>query len=89
MKAAIGAARAAIAAQGALPVPMKLRNAVTKLMKNEGYGQGYQYPPDFEGSVVPGETYLPDALSGQRFYEPTHQGLEQAIGERLARLRGK
>ena len=40
------------------------------------------------GSVVPGETYLPDALEGARFYEPTQQGLEQAIGERLARLRG-
>lgn len=87
VKAAIGAARAAIAEHGALPVPKKLRNAVTQLMKQEGYGQGYQYPPDFEGSVVPGETYLPDALDGARFYQPTTQGLEQAIGERLARLR--
>jgi putative ATPase len=87
VKAAIGAARAAIAEHGALPVPKKLRNAVTKLMKNEGYGDGYQYPPDFEGSVVPGETYLPEALEGSRFYAPTNQGLEQAIGERLARLR--
>ena len=89
VKAAIGAARAAIAEHGALPVPKKLRNAVTKLMKAEGYGQGYQYPPDFEGSVVPGETYLPEALEGARFYEPTQQGLEQAIGERLARLRAR
>ena len=89
MKAAIGAARAAIEAHGALPVPMKLRNAVTKLMKSEGYGHGYNYPPNFEGSIVPGETYLPEALVGERFYEPTHQGLEQAIGERLARLRAK
>jgi putative ATPase len=88
VKAAIGAARAAIAEHGALPVPKKLRNAVTKLMKAEGYGQGYQYPPDYEGSVVPGETYLPEALEGARFYEPTNQGLEQAIAERLARLRG-
>ncbi len=89
VKAAIGAARAAIAEHGALPVPMKLRNAVTQLMKSEGYGQGYRYPPDFEGSVVTGETYLPDALVGQRFYQPTQQGLEQAIAERLARLRAK
>lgn len=87
VKAAIGAARAAIAEHGALPVPKKLRNAVTKLMRQEGYGDGYNYPPDFEGSVVPGETYLPDELVGQTFYEPTSQGLEQAIGERLARLR--
>jgi putative ATPase len=87
VKAAIGAARAAIAQHGALPTPKKLRNAVSKLMKEEGYGQGYKYPPDFEGSVVPGECYLPEALEGMRFYEPTQQGLEQAIGERLARLR--
>jgi putative ATPase len=87
VKAAIGAARAAIEQHGALPTPMKLRNAVTKLMKAEGYGEGYKYPPNFEDSVVPGESYLPEALEGARFYEPTQQGLEQAIGERLARLR--
>jgi putative ATPase len=89
VKAAIGAAKAAIEQHGALPVPKKLRNAVTKLMKDEGYGQGYKYPPSFEGSVVPGESYLPDALDGARFYEPTQQGLEQAIAERLARLRSQ
>jgi putative ATPase len=89
VKAAIGKARAAIEQHGALPVPMKLRNAVTGLMKESGYGEGYRYPPDFEGSVAPGETYLPDALEGSRFYEPTSQGLEQAIGERLARLRSQ
>ncbi len=88
VKAAIGAARLAIDAHGALPVPRKLRNAVTKLMKEDGYGDGYKYPPEFEGSVVPGESYLPEALDGARFYQPTQQGLEQAIGERLARLRG-
>jgi putative ATPase len=87
VKAAIGAARAAIEQHGALPTPKKLRNAVTRLMKEEGYGDGYKYPPDFENSVVPGESYLPETLEGSRFYEPTQQGLEQAIGERLARLR--
>ena len=87
VKAAIGAARAAIEQHGALPTPKKLRNAVTRLMKEEGYGDGYKYPPDFENSVVPGESYLPEAIEGSRFYEPTQQGLEQAIGERLARLR--
>ncbi|HYQ31126.1 MAG TPA: replication-associated recombination protein A, partial [Polyangiaceae bacterium] len=89
VKRAIGAARAAIDQHGALPVPKKLRNAVTRLMKDEGYGQGYQYPPEREGSFVPGETYLPDELAGARFYEPTQQGLEKAIGERLRRLRGE
>jgi putative ATPase len=86
---AFKAARAAIAQHGALPVPHKLRNAVTKLMSEHGYGDGYQYPHDVEGSFVPGETYLPDVLVGQRFYEPSEQGLEKSIAERLARLRGE
>jgi putative ATPase len=84
---AFTAARAAIEARGALPVPKKLRNAGTRLMKDEGYGEGYQYAHDFEGHVVPGESYLPDALVGSRFYEPSDQGLEQRIAERLARIR--
>jgi putative ATPase len=84
---AFKAARAAIAEHGALPVPKKLRNAVTDLMKEHGYGDGYQYPHDVEGAHVPGETYLPEALLGQRYYEPTDQGLERSIAERLERLR--
>ena len=56
-------------------------------MKQEGYGEGYRYAHDFEQHVAPGETYLPDELIGRRFYEPSQQGLEQAIGQRLARLR--
>lgn len=72
---------------GALPVPMKLRNAPTRLMKEEGYGAGYKYAHDFDGGVVPGETYLPDALEGARLYEPTERGEEQRIKERLERLR--
>jgi len=62
-------AKAAIDAHGALPVPLKLRNAVTKLMKDEGYGKSYKYPHDYEGHVVEGETYLPDDLVGSRFYD--------------------
>ncbi|HVJ18894.1 MAG TPA: replication-associated recombination protein A [Polyangiaceae bacterium] len=88
VKSAMHAVRAVIAERGALPVPKKLRNAVTGLMRNEGYGEGYQYPPNFVGSFVPGETYLPDELSGERFYQPTQNGLEKAIAERLGRLRG-
>jgi putative ATPase len=87
VKGALHAVRSVIAERGALPVPKKLRNAVTGLMRAEGYGEGYNYPPDFEGSFVAGETYLPDELVGQRFYPPTHNGLEKAIAERLERLR--
>jgi putative ATPase len=89
VKAAIGKVKSSIAERGALPVPKKLRNAVTRLMRDHGYGEGYQYPPDFEDSYAPGETYLPDELAGQRFYVPTAQGLEKAIGERLERLRSR
>jgi putative ATPase len=89
VKKAIGKVSEAISAHGALPVPMKLRNAVTGLMRREGYGEGYRYAHDFEGHVAPGETYLPDALREARFYEPSEEGLEKAIGDRLARLRGK
>lgn len=86
---AFKAAQAAIAERGALPVPNKLRNAVTKLMQSEGYGSGYQYAHDHPDGFVPNETYLPDELVGQRFYEPTRHGLEDSIRQRLARLRGE
>ena len=80
-------AKALVEEHGALPVPMKLRNASTRLMKNEGYGAGYKYPHDHDGNVIPGETYLPDALSGQVFYEPGTQGEEVRIRARLEALR--
>lgn len=83
---AFSAAREAIKRHGALPVPMSLRNAATKLMKQEGYGAGYQYPHDHAGNWVDAD-YLPESLGGARFYEPSDQGLEKAIGERLERLR--
>ena len=73
---------------GALPVPKKLRNAVTKLMKDEGYGQGYKYAHDFDGGVAPGETYLPDEIAGELLYEPTERGEESRIKQRLAAIRG-
>jgi putative ATPase len=87
IKRAIEGARAAVESRGALPVPLSLRNAVTPLMRNERYGQGYRYPPDYEQSFAPGAVYLPDELCGARFYQPSDQGLEKSIAERLARLR--
>jgi putative ATPase len=83
---AIAKARALIHEHGALPVPKKLRNAPTKLMSSEGYGAGYRYAHDFAEGFAPGEVYLPDAIAGERLYEPTEHGLEKAIKERLERI---
>jgi putative ATPase len=82
------AARRAVKEHGALPVPAKLRNAVTALDRQMGRGQDYKYPHDFEGHYVP-ETYLPDALLGQRFYQPSNAGDEAETGARLARWRAR
>ena len=87
--AAWHAAQAAVRERGALPVPLKLRNAVTPLMGGEGYGAGYRYAHDEPGGVAAGETYLPEELVGERFYEPTDRGYERNIAERLRRLRGE
>ncbi len=84
---AFTAARAVIAQRGALPVPKKLRNAPTRLMKEEGYGAGYDYAHNHDEGFAPGETYLPDELVGTRFYAPTDHGLEKSIRERLERIR--
>jgi putative ATPase len=83
---AMKAAKEAVVRHGALPVPKKLRNGVTQLMRAEGYGDAYRYPHDYEGHFVAGETYLPDRLLGERFYQPTDQGVERQIKERLLRL---
>ena len=80
-------AKELIAEKGALPVPMKLRNAVTPLMRQEGYGAGYKYAHDFEGGVAAGETYLPDELVGSSLYEPTDRGDEARIKQRLEAIR--
>jgi putative ATPase len=86
---AFRAAQETIRQRGALPVPLKLRNAPTALMKEHGYGVGYQRAHDHPEHFVAGETYLPEAITGTRFYEPSDQGLEQAIKERLQRLRSR
>ena len=79
-------ARAAVMDKGPLPVPLHLRNAPTPLMKSLGYGGGYKYPHNFEGHYVP-ETYLPDALRGQRFYHPSQSGFEKELTKRLETVR--
>ena len=71
---------------GSLEVPVHLRNAPTRLMKELGYGHAYRYAHDEPEAYAAGETYLPDALAGRRYYEPTDRGLEQRIAERLRRL---
>lgn len=81
----IDAAIAEVRASGALPVPMHLRNAVTGLMKREGYGQGYKYAHS-EKEARAKQTHLPDSLIGRRFYAPKDSGLEKQIRERLDQL---
>ncbi len=76
-----------ISRSGHLPVPVHLRNAPTRLMKELGYGKGYQYAHDYPGARVDQE-HLPEPLRGRRFYEPTHRGFEATIRERMAWLYG-
>jgi len=64
------------------PVPLHLRNAPTKLMKAIGYGEGYKYPHDFPYHFTT-QQYLPDALKGKKFYEPTSLGFEKEIRRRI------
>ncbi|MDC0749732.1 replication-associated recombination protein A [Polyangium mundeleinium] len=87
--AAWHAAQEVVRERGSLPVPMKLRNAVTGLMKREGYGTGYRYAHDEKGGIAWGETYLPDAIAGTHFYEPTERGYEKVIAERVRWIRAQ
>jgi putative ATPase len=68
------------------PVPLHIRNAPTRLMKDIGYGRGYQYAHDFEEQTTAMEC-LPESLAGRRFYEPKDVGAEKEIKERLERMR--
>ena len=86
---AFNAAKAFIADDGSRPVPLRLRNAPTKLMKGLGYGKGYRYAHDEEGAYAAGEHYLPDDMTPQNFYTPTDRGLEGRIREKLERLRAQ
>ena len=83
---AYNAARALVAKDRSREVPVHLRNAPTKLMKELGYGHAYRYAHDEPEAYAAGETYLPDGLEDVKFYEPTPRGLEGKIGEKLKHL---
>jgi putative ATPase len=84
---AYGAVRAFIEQDGTRPVPMHLRNAPTRLMKDLGYGDGYRYAHDEAEGFAAGETYLPDGVEGGQWYRPTDHGIEGRIAARLEELR--
>ena len=84
---AIGAAMALVKQTGDLPVPLHLRNAPTKLMKNIGYGKDYKYAHSFEGNFVDLD-FLPDAIKGTKLYEPGNNPREHESKEKLKKLWG-
>ena len=84
---AYNAARAYIREDRTRPVPLRLRNAPTALMKGLDYGKGYRYAHDEAGAFAAGERYWPDDMEPPRFYEPAPRGLEIRIGERIEELR--
>ncbi len=84
---AYNAARAYVAQDGSREVPLHLRNAPTKLMKQLDYGRDYRYAHDEAGGYAAGENYFPDEMPAVNFYQPTDRGLEGKIAEKLTRLR--
>lgn len=87
--AAYGAAKQLVARTGSLPVPIALRNAPTKLMKELGYGAAYQYDPDVAGGIAFDQRCFPDELGETMLYQPTDQGIEARIRERLDHIRSE
>ena len=84
---AVGEITRRVNATGSLEVPMHIRNAPTEMMETMGYGQDYQYAHDHQDAFVPGESYLPEELHGERFYFPVDRGMESKIAEKLNYLR--
>jgi putative ATPase len=82
-------AKALIKKDGTRPVPLHLRNAPTKLMKDIGYGKEYRYAHNEEGAFAAGETYLPEGMPEPNFYRPTERGLEIKIAEKLRDLKAR
>ena len=85
--AAYNEARAFVAQDGSRPVPMHIRNAPTKLMKNLGMGKDYRYAHDEDEGYAAGENYFPEGIEPPNWYRPTDRGLENKIREKLEHLR--
>jgi putative ATPase len=83
--AAIGAAMSAVQQHGDLPVPLHIRNAPTRLMKNMDYGKGYQYSHSYDNNFSPQE-YLPEKLAGTKFYDPGKNAREEELRKFLKLL---
>jgi putative ATPase len=86
---AFNEAKALIKKEGTRAVPLHLRNAPTKLMKEIGYGKEYRYAHNEEGAFAAGESYLPDGMPEPNFYRPTERGLEIKIAEKLRELKAR
>jgi putative ATPase len=82
-------AREVVAKDATRPVPLHLRNAPTRLMKDLGYGKGYRYAHDEEGAYAAGETYLPEGMQEPGWYRPSDRGLEAKIREKLEELKSR
>ena len=89
MYEAYNAARAFVSGDATRPVPMHLRNAPTRLMKDLGYGKGYRYAHDEPDAYAAGETYFPEGMQAVEWYRPTERGLEAKILEKLKDLKNR
>jgi putative ATPase len=85
--AAFGSAMEDAKAEGTREVPLHLRNAPTRLMKDLGYGSGYRYAHDEPDALAPGQTHFPDDMAPRRYYDPAPRGLELKLRETLERIR--
>ena len=82
---AINEAQSLVRKTGDLPVPLHLRNAPTQLMKEEGYGKGYQYAHNFQGNFV-NQEFLPEEIKGRKLYDPGKNPREEEMRKRLRSL---
>jgi putative ATPase len=83
---AFNAAKALVKKDGSRPVPMHLRNAPTRLMKDLNYGKDYRYAHDEKDGFAAGESYWPDGMTAPAFYQPVERGLEIRIAEKMRQL---